>query len=149
MLHTKDGPLDWQTYKTMKAKVDISLSFDPLHPTTQAEIVASTRLALQKKQNAAINDKSKLVKAYAKTTNYFKFAKSGYKSMSSEEKIGKATTALSLVMGGVAKFGTVNEDMTDSQKALRIASGVTDIASAVAEFLPPPASVITGSDVVG
>ena len=33
----------------------------------------------------------------------------------------KGATALSLVMGGVSKFGAVNEDMTDSQKALRIA----------------------------
>ena len=117
----KDGALDWQTYKTMKEKVDNSLSFDPLYPTSQAEIVASTRMALQKKQNAAINDKNKLVAAAKKTKNYFSYAKTGYKSMSTEEKIGKGTTALSLVMGGVSKFGAVNEDMTDSQKALRIA----------------------------
>ena len=142
-MNTKGG-LSWTAYKEMKDKVDNAVSFDPLYDTTHDEIVASTRLALQKKQNAAIQDEEALVRARKKTINYFKFAKTGYDSMSSAEKISKGATSLSHIMGGVAKFGTVNDDMTDSQKALRIASGVIDIATAAAEFLPPPASVITG-----
>ena len=145
------GTLDWQTYKVMQAKVDNALSFDPLSTKTQSEIVASTKLALQKKQRAAVRETGTLANAKAQTANYIKSTWPGIKAMSRDEKIEKAGTALGLAMGGVAKFGTVNEDMSDSQKALRIASGVADIASAVAEFLPPPASIVTGtiSNIIG
>ena len=67
----QDYALDWQTYQTMKAKVDNALAFDPLYETTQAEIVASTRLALQKKQNAAIGKLYDENVAWHKTKNYF------------------------------------------------------------------------------
>ena len=139
------GTLDWQTYKVMQAKVDNALSFDPLYPATQAEIVASTKIALQKREREAVRELDTLSNAKAQTANYIKSTWPGIKAMSRDEKIEKAATALGLAMGGVAKFGTVNDDMTDSEKALRIASGVADIASAVAEFLPPPASIVTGS----
>ena len=139
------GTLDWQTYKVMQAKVDNALSFDPLYPATQAEIVASTKIALQKREREAVRELDTLSNAKAQTANYIKSTWPGIKAMSRDEKIEKAGTALGLAMGGVAKFGTVNDDMTDSEKALRIASGVADIASAVAEFLPPPASIVTGS----
>ena len=139
------GTLDWQTYKVMQAKVDNALSFDPLYPATQAEIVASTKIALQKREREAVRELDTLSNAKAQTANYIKSTWPGIKAMSRDEKIEKAATALGLAMGGVAKFGTVTDDMTDSEKALRIASGVADIASAVAEFLPPPASIVTGS----
>ena len=107
------GTLDWQTYKVMQAKVDNALSFDPLYPATQAEIVASTKIALQKREREAVRELDTLSNAKAQTANYIKSTWPGIKAMSRDEKIEKAATALGLAMGGVAKFGTVNDDMTD------------------------------------
>merc|ERR1712079_405865 len=62
--------------------------------------------------------------------------------MSKTDLVLKSTSAVSTVLGAVDKFGATNED--GSPDALKIVSGVADIGNAIATFLPPPYSVVTG-----
>ena len=65
------------------------------------------------------------------------------KSMSKTEKVSKSASAAGALLGAIGKFGAKNDD--GSPDALKILSGVADISNAIASFLPPPASVITGT----
>ena len=57
--------------------------------------------------------------------------------MSNVEKLTKGLTALNKVLGAAPKLC--------SHDGWQIASGVVDIADAIAQFLPPPASIVTGT----
>ena len=57
--------------------------------------------------------------------------------MSNVEKLAKGLDALNKVLGAAPKLCS-----GDNWKIL---SGVVDIADAIAQFLPPPASIVTGS----
>ena len=61
--------------------------------------------------------------------------------MSKTEGLTKTTTALSGFVGAIGKFQAKNED--GSPNALKITEGVLDITNSIAQFLPPPASVVT------
>ena len=64
--------------------------------------------------------------------------------MTAEEGLEKGLGALNAVIGAYGKFKDAfkDEDHTDG---MMIMSGVLDIANALAEFVPPPASLITGT----
>lgn len=57
--------------------------------------------------------------------------------MSNVEKLTKGLTALNKVLEAGPKLL--------SHDGWKIASGVVDLADAIAQFLPPPASVVTGT----
>lgn len=57
--------------------------------------------------------------------------------MSNVEKLTKGLNALNTVLTAVPKL--------TSHNGWQIASGIVDIADAVAQFLPPPASMVTGT----
>ena len=60
-----------------------------------------------------------------------------FKMISNPQKLQKATAAIGAVASAIPKFQSGN--------VLNIISGTLDIATAILEFLPPPASIIAGT----
>ena len=74
---------------------------------------------------------------------YLKRARRGWRGMTSTDKLEKGTAVLGSLSSGISKFVSVNGE--DKLKdAGMIVSGVLDIVGAATEFLPPPASLVTG-----
>jgi len=65
--------------------------------------------------------------------------------MTKTDGLTKASTSLGNVFSGISKFTAINFDNITSKDVGLMVSGGLDFASAVAEFLPPPASTITGA----
>ena len=63
--------------------------------------------------------------------------------MSKTEAFGKTTNALGSIVGAVGKFQATKPD--GSVDVIQVLSGVADITNTIASFLPPPASIITGT----
>ena len=148
---TKQKPyMDFETYTIYKQQMENSLSYDPMFTTGQDEIIATTKAQLQVKKYEAIKEKTYL-KHYAKKSGiYLNSIGPQLKALNTEEKVGKAASAFTGIASGVSKFDSAS-NKTGADKALTIASGVADICSSFAEFLPPPASLVTGmvSNVIG
>ena len=62
--------------------------------------------------------------------------------MSKTELFGKGSHAVGSVLGSIGKFEAKNPD--GSVNAVKVVSGVADIVDSIGNFLPPPASLITG-----
>ena len=62
--------------------------------------------------------------------------------MSKMELFGKGSHAVGSVLGSIGKFEAKNPD--GSVNAVKVVSGVADIVDSIGNFLPPPASLITG-----
>ena len=122
-----------QMYKAVEG----ATSFDPLWTTSYKEIYANTKTELRKKKQEYLK-KSKLNKGLKrKLENYFKSVDSGLTGMSKTDMISKASTAVSGIVGAVDKFQSGDDK--------QIISGAMDVTNSIAQFLPPPASTVTGS----
>ena len=75
----------------------------------------------------------------AKSQTYFDKCKKQFKTMTAVEGLEKGLGALTSIVGAVDKFQKADGDPK------QIISGVLDIANALAAFVPPPASLITGT----
>ena len=75
-----------------------------------------------------------------------KFAKvkNGIKTMGNAENVAKAARAAGKAATGLSKFITArkSDGSIDEKKVI---GGVLDVVDSVASFLPPPASIITGT----
>ena len=69
--------------------------------------------------------------------------KDGIKSMSTTEKVAKASRALGVAAKGLSKFMAAKKK-DGSIDASKVVGGVLDLVDSVASFLPPPISIITG-----
>ena len=85
----------------------------------------------QRKKLSGIKRSRQAVKDYALTTY------GGVKGMTKYDRIAAGAAASGDIASAVQKFAT-----GDTQK---IVSGCLDLANAAANFLPPPASIVTGS----
>ena len=92
-----------------------------------------------------IDEKIKRTKSYKeKAKHQFNKVKYGIKGMHTSEKLSKAANGLESVLSGIEKFQKFDSSASTGENVLNVASGVLDFASAVAEFIPPPASIVTG-----
>ena len=64
--------------------------------------------------------------------------------MTAEEGLEKGLGALNSVIGAFGKFKKAFKD-ENNPDGMMVMSGVLDIANALAAFVPPPASLITGT----
>ena len=69
--------------------------------------------------------------------------KDGIKSMSTTQKVAKASRAAGVAAKGLSKFMTAKKK-DGSIDASKVVGGVLDLVDSVASFLPPPISIITG-----
>ena len=132
------GYLTEDQYKQSKDSIKIACSFNPVDINKFHEIKDLTKDYLHARRRQAEKDENILnrLKSELKST------KSGIRAMSKTEAVYKSSKALSSVVAAVRKFSSTNED--GSPNAVMIVSGVGDIANAIATFLPPPATIITG-----
>ena len=132
------GYLTEDQYKQNKESIKIACSFNPVDINKFHEIKDLTKDYLHARRRQAEKDENILnrLKSELRST------KSGIRAMSKTEAAYKSSKALSSVVAAVRKFSSTNED--GSPNAVMIVSGVGDIANAIATFLPPPATIITG-----
>jgi len=100
-------------------------------------IINSKNVIVKQKLLATEHISKKMKDLKRKVTSELITIKNGIKSMSKTEVVSKTSEALVKVLGSVKKF--------ESGKPIDVMSGVADIANAVANFLPPPASIVTGA----
>ena len=65
--------------------------------------------------------------------------------MTAIDGLEKGLGALKSIFGAIQKFKDAKGDDDQSPDPKMIMSGILDIANALAEFVPPPASLITGT----
>ena len=135
----KQGYLNDNQYKLMKEQVENAADFDPTVVPSIHAIKASTVQELNTRRRESLEKEGTWKKIKSEMTAW----KTGVKSMSKTETVGKSGAAAGHLFSAVQKFGATNSD--GSPDALQILSGVSDISNAVAEFLPPPASLVTGT----
>ena len=92
---------------------------------------------ISKKKSQVANKKGTVRNKKDSLKLQFGKVKDGLKGMSASDGIAKAANAVGAVVGAVSKFS--------SGDAMNIVSGVLDIVSAIADFLPPPASLIANA----
>jgi len=135
----KQGYLNDNQYKLMKEQVENAADFDPTVVPSIHAIKASTVQELNTRRRQSLEKEGTWKKIKSEMTAW----KTGVKSMSKTETVGKSGAVAGHIFSGVQKFGAKNSD--GSPDSLQILSGVSDIATGLAEFLPPPASVVTGT----
>ena len=131
------GYLNDDQHKLMKQQVENAVDFDPTVAPTIKEIRSSTKQELHTRRRIALNKEGKwtLIKGELKAWAM------GITSMSKTEGVAKSAAAAGHVLSAIAKFKAKKDD--GSPDTLEIVSGIADIANGIAEFLPPPASVVT------
>ena len=121
--------------KTLDKAVSDATSFN--NHEQYNEIIDSTKKLLSIKKEEYLKDRNVNKGLKKKAANYFKSVKAGLRGMTGTEKISKASTALSGIIGAGVKIF--------SGDGKTIVSGVMDGINTLAKFLPPPASIITES----
>ena len=126
-----------EQHEAMTKKVIDATTFDPIWTTEFNEITASTKreLGIQRQHYLSQQERNKGLKKKAK--NYLKKTKNGFLATSNPAKLEKGLKAVSNLVTGIEKLTTGDP--------LKVTSGVLDIANTIAEFLPPPASIVTGT----
>ena len=134
-----NGYINEEQYNHMKSQVENAANFNPGIQTSLHDIKEKTEqeLATKRRQSQESKGKWEQIKVELKAW------KTGVLSMSKTESVSKSASAASALSGAIGKFGATKDD--GSPDELKILSGVSDIANAIAEFLPPPVSVITGT----
>lgn len=130
----QNSKLDPATKKKMIASTEESMNYDdPRWTTSYATIIENTNKEMnmleKKRIDAAAN--GNVIKAHFKNTKRY------IKGMSNMQKLDKASKAVTNIASAVPKL--------TSGEPEQIISGALDIVTAVSNFLPPPASVITGT----
>ena len=133
------GYLNEDHYNLMKNQVEKSSTFNPAILTSLHEMKEQTEQELATRRRQSQKEKS----AWEQSKVELKAWKTGVQSMSKTEALSKSSSAAGALWGAIGKFRATKDD--GSPDELKIVSGVSDIANAIAEFLPPPASVVTGS----
>ena len=130
--------LDKNTKDKMLESIKNTDSFESVKTITD-----TTRKELADKKKDSIREKDDIKKTWGHTKEFFGSVGKGLKSMSKTERLTKTITCLSGIASAIGKFQAKNED--GSPNALKIVGGVLDITNSIATFLPPPASIITGT----
>ena len=107
---------------------------------------------LEKLENE-ISDKEKKLQKYRNENRGFRAGVKRYGqkaqryvgTLSSTDVAEKGGAALGKGLNALSTFMSCNANMTDFEMGMTITSGILDTVAAVSEFMPPPASTITGA----
>ena len=134
----KDKVLDPQVAFVLKQKVESSLVIDPSAPQNSVQSIIENVNKASRQANYEQEAKLKgLNKKRLQARNYMETTRREIKAMSNTDKLSKSADAVGGILTAVNKFQTGDE--------VQIVSGCLDIANAAAQFLPPPASLVTGT----
>ena len=128
---------------TLKKAAEDTFKFDGQSLATNKDkiIKMKSKIALEiartEKQNGGLKTMKQKVKFFASET------KRRVKGLSNPRVLAKAAKASSMMTGMVGKFAAASKSDNPEDIALNTMSGILDLSSAVAVFLPPPASIIT------
>ena len=132
----KDKVLDAQVAYVLKQKVESSLVIDPSAPQNSVEsVIANVNKATRQANYEKEGELRGLDKKKLQARNYMETTKREIRAMSGTDKLTKSADAVGGVLTAVNKFKTGDE--------VKIMSGCLDIGNAAAQFMPPPASLVT------
>ena len=132
----KDKVLDAQVAYVLKQKVESSLVIDPSAPQNSVEsVIANVNKATRQANYEKEGELKGWNKKKLQAVNYMKTTKREIKAMNRHDGLTKSADAVGGVLTAVNKFKTGDE--------VKIMSGCLDIGNAAAQFMPPPASLVT------
>ena len=142
-LESKKKVLPELEYNHMKRKIENANDDDV------ERVIEDTEKELTKQKNLYEKKGSEIESRKEKAKEVFKKTKKGIKSMSTAENLGKAANAATSFKSAYDKFSKKEDcgENKDCKKrdVMNKISGALDIASGLAEFAPPPASIVTGA----
>ena len=137
------GKLSPSRKEELKKSVKESFKFDGKNQATKKDITnkMKSKIALEiartEKENGGLKTIKQRVKFFSSET------KRRVKGMSKTKMLVKGAKASSMMTGMVGKFVAAAQSDDPAEIALNTMSGILDLSSAIAVFLPPPASIIT------
>ena len=133
----ENGKLTDKEAESMKKSVEKAFADSPTIPPTKDEMVDKIKdqvgmeVAKAKKQNKDLKTTKERFKSYGSESIR------KVRGMASADNLNKAATAAGGVASAIGKF--------QSADTMEVVSGILDITGAIAQFLPPPASILTES----
>ena len=132
----KAGLLDRRVANELKKNVASSLEIDPSAPQNSIEsVIANVNKAIRQSQGIQKKELAGIEKKQKQALEYKDTAIREIRSMTKTDALSKGANAVGGVLTAVTKFQSGNE--------IQVVSGCLDIANSIAQFLPPPASLVT------
>ena len=133
-----DGLLSPDLADDLKKNVASTLVIDPSAPQNSVEsIIQNVNKAIRQSNYVKQEELKGLKKGKQMAADYYATTKREFKAMTNADALAKGSNAVGGILTAVHKFQTGDE--------MKMVSGCLDIANSVAQFLPPPASIITES----
>ena len=131
----KSKILTKESKERLTKSVEGAMEFDAGSTTSYKHIITSTKNEIR----VLTDQQDNLDKSKSKMKKQFDKVRRGWTAMRGDTvgTVQKASVALDNIVGAVGKF--------QKGGALDVAGGILDIGNAITQFLPPPASIITGS----
>ena len=145
----REGLLEPSIGEDLKKKTSSALEIDPSAPAASdtnsvKTTYDSVHKAIRLRQGICKKEEKGLKKRKLQGINYLNTIKreTTLTSMNADAA-SKTLGATGSILSGVSKLMEAEEETDDGEKAKKIIGGVLDIANAAAQFLPPPASLVT------